>query len=366
MLLSAAMIVRDEAGNLESCLQSIRDLVGEIVVVDTGSTDGSREIARRFGARVYDVPWGHDFAAARNKALGWAKGDWIFYIDADERVRPTSGQRLHELLSDTSLIGCYVWLHAQARLTGYREMRLFRNHPRIRFEGVIHENIWPGIDRVIELEGGEIGASDLVLDHIGYHGPQEHKHRRNLPLLLARLESDPDHCYSWWHLGTVYQALGDVEQARRAWRSGIDAVRRSGAQRLADSLAFVELIQLDFAQPEQVDPLLEEALRLYPDHAHLIWLRGQNLIRKQRWRAALADFERLENWRASYHDSDGQIGYDERLFNLHAYDGLAACHFHLGHYGEAERYFDLADHISPRHEYKIKRQLCVHLSRQAA
>ena len=87
-LLSATLIVRDEERNLRDCLGSIDGVVDEVVVVDTGSTDGSVEIARELGARVDLPPWRGDFSEARNVALEEARGEWILYLDADERLRP--------------------------------------------------------------------------------------------------------------------------------------------------------------------------------------------------------------------------------------------------------------------------------------
>src|SRR5579863_6345186 len=83
---SLCMIVRNEEKNLAACLRSVADLMDEIVVVDTGSTDRTRDVARRFRARVVDFPWIDNFAAARNESLRHATGNWIFWLDADERL----------------------------------------------------------------------------------------------------------------------------------------------------------------------------------------------------------------------------------------------------------------------------------------
>ncbi len=90
---SLCMIVKDEETNLAECLAPIASLFHEIIVVDTGSTDGTRECARRAGAKVVDFPWSDSFAAARNESLRHAGGDWIFWLDADEQLgRGESGQ----------------------------------------------------------------------------------------------------------------------------------------------------------------------------------------------------------------------------------------------------------------------------------
>ena len=361
--LTASMIVRDEARHLEDCLRSIGGLVDDIVVVDTGSTDATPEIARRCGARVHHFAWRDDFAAARNEALRLSHGDWILYIDADERARPASREQLRRLLAGPALVGCYVRLHARTGYTGYREMRLFRNDPRVRFEGAIHENIWPGIIWYLEEAGGEIGASELVLDHVGYDGAQDHKHHRNLPLLLEALEREPDRVYCWCHLGLVYLGLGDRTRAREAWRSALAALQRNGAPQAAGSLAYVELIQLELMEGGEVEELLGAALVMFPDHAHLIWLRGQALLRDRRFEEALAAFGRLATWRADRHELDDALGYDERLFGALACEGLATCCFQLGRYAEGERYFARAARCEPeRLEYRVKRQLCAKLA----
>ena len=92
-LLSATLIVRDEERNLPDCLGSIDGVVDEVVVVDTGSTDGSVELARELGARVVSHPWRGNFSEARNLALEVARGEWILYLDADERLRPADRRR---------------------------------------------------------------------------------------------------------------------------------------------------------------------------------------------------------------------------------------------------------------------------------
>src|SRR5438105_10083516 len=93
------MIVKNEEANLPACLESVRDLFHEVIVVDTGSTDRTKEIAAGFGARVFDFPWVDNFAAARNAALEHATGDWIFWMDADDRLDEDNRGEMARLLS---------------------------------------------------------------------------------------------------------------------------------------------------------------------------------------------------------------------------------------------------------------------------
>ena len=362
-MLSAALIVKDEEKHLDACLRSVRPLVDEIVIVDTGSQDRSKEIARRFGARVYDFAWNADFAAARNEALRLVSGDWVLYIDADERVRASSRESLDALLTEHSLIGLYVLLHAHPGFTPYRELRLFRNDPLIRFQGVIHENIWPGIRRRSEAKGGQIGTSDLILDHVGYEGNQNHKHQRNLPLLLESLKHDPERIFNWCHLAGVYNALGEKALAERAWAQGVEVARRKSDVKMGHSFPYLGLIGHRMASGVDVRELLEEASRKFPGNMQLLWFEGRYQMQVGDYHRAVAIFERLIE-HGTKQDFDLWVGYDQRLFDLYAYDSLATCHFRLGHYDKGETFYGLASQRDPgNREYRAKRQLCARLHR---
>jgi len=94
MRVSLCMIVKDEEANLPDCLDSAADLADEMVIVDTGSADRTKEIAARFGAKVFDFAWVDNFAAARNESLKHAGGDWVFWLDADDRIDAENHSRL--------------------------------------------------------------------------------------------------------------------------------------------------------------------------------------------------------------------------------------------------------------------------------
>ena len=363
MLLSASIIVRDEERHLGACLESIQPVVDEIVVVDTGSRDETKQIAEAHGARVFELAWRDDFAAARNFALSRSRGDWILYIDADERLCDHNPTALRTILGAPNLVGCRVRLQARMGYTAFPELRLFRNDPRIRFEGVIHENIWPAIARYIEASGGEVADSDLELEHVGYDGPQDHKHRRNLPLLRESLKRDPTHAYCWHHLGTIHEALDEQAQAREAWRNGIAAVRKSGHLRASDSLLYVSLVQSCMKTGEEVGELLQEARRLFPRNAQFIWLEGHAHMNAGRFEDAVAAFEQTLDAQKQ-NDMDDNVGYDQRLFGIYTFNPLATCLFRLQCYGAARHYYELAEQADPDSpEYKIKRQLCANLEK---
>lgn len=361
MLLSAALIVKNEERFLEPCLLSLKEIVDEVVIVDTGSSDRTKEIAREYNARLYDFKWINDFAAARNHALELAHGKWILYIDADERVRPYAPAKLRAQLSDPSYVAYYVLLHPRPGFTPYRELRIFRNDPRIRFRGRIHENIWPGIDHYRSSKDGVIGRSDLVFDHEGYEGDQHHKHLRNLPLLRKALREDPGKVFSWCHLANIYLALGKERLAKKAWIFSLELVRKKRRLHPEDSLPYVGLIQWGSSQGRDLEALLAEAMSRFPHNLQFHWLRGKALMKAERFEEAIPLFEHLLAC-GETGDFDHSMAYDARLFNVFSYDSLATCYFKLGNYADSRRYFELAAGCEPNNlEYRVKRALCSRL-----
>jgi tetratricopeptide (TPR) repeat protein len=361
MLITAAMIVKNEEPFLDGCLGSIAGLADEVVVVDTGSTDRSKEIARRHRAKVADFAWCDDFAEARNAALDLAGGDWILYIDADERVRPGSSDQVRAQLKQSTAAGEYVLLHPRIHSTAYRVLRLFRNHPSIRFEGVIHETIWPSLDRYRERTQRGIGTSALVLDHFGYEANQERKHVRNLPLLQRAVQDNPLRIYAWSHLADTYLALGNEEMAEQTWQRAIGIIRES-ASALSDAhLPFLGLIQHQLAKQVESHRLLNEARERFPENLQFVWLEGQSLVRQEQFQRAIPLFEKLTVFRSVEAPGDTQA-YDRKLFDVQAFSALALCHFRLRDFGESRRYYRMLCELEPESlEYRAKSALCSRL-----
>jgi glycosyltransferase involved in cell wall biosynthesis len=345
-VLSAALIVRDEARFLEGCLESLKGRVDEIVVVDTGSTDRSQEIARHAGARVLSMPWRGDFAAARNASVDAARGDWILYIDADERVVEFDRSSVGAQLADPRHV-CYTVLFRPAmRYTRYREFRLFRNRPDLRFRGVIHESLVPALAEVTARTGLAIGASDIALDHFGYEGDLTHKHVRNLPLLRARLAREPRHVYCLDQLGLTLQGMGDDAGAEAAWRRGIDAVRAAGPSGLPDSLPYLHLANLLLAAKRDAAPVLDEGRRHFPGNHSLTWLQARHLVEQGRHADAMPLFAQLADIDAS-ELGPAMLAFDTSIFGAQAHAALGLCAFRLGHFAASVAHYARAQSLAP-------------------
>ncbi len=216
--LSACLIVKNEAVLLPRCLESIQSFVDEIIVVDTGSSDNTMEIAHGYGARVHHFAWIDDFSAARNESLRHASSEWIFYIDADEIVDPVNAGKIRQVITRDDIMAatvrqCIPQQTDNIATAFYSEYcRLFRRHPAIRFEGTIHEQILPSIERL----GGKVLRSDIIINHWAYAIDEEKKRRRaerNLHCLLAEIKNSPDDPFIHINLGMTYRDLGQQDAA---------------------------------------------------------------------------------------------------------------------------------------------------------
>jgi tetratricopeptide (TPR) repeat protein len=218
-LVSLCMIVRDEEANLPDCLASAADLVGEVIVVDTGSTDGTRAVAGRFGARVFEFPWVDDFAAARNESLRHATGEWIFWLDADDRLDEDNRRKLLALFAglepDENVAYAMKCLcpndPAESSATVVDHIRVFRNDPRIRWRYRVHEQILPAVRRL----KGQVRWSDVTIRHVGYQDPalRRSKLERDLRLLRTEVAEQPDDPFVLFNLGSVYLELERTAEA---------------------------------------------------------------------------------------------------------------------------------------------------------
>lgn len=354
--LSATLIVRDEEQVLEACLASLRTVVDEVIVVDTGSVDRSADLAADLGAKVFHFAWCDDFSAARNFAIEQASCDWFLYIDADERVRGGDGDLLRSALSAPGSIAARIRFHPRTGFTAYREYRLYRRDSRLRFDGRVHETMLPRIRRLVAAEGATILDCDLTIDHIGYDGPQTHKAERYLRLLAQATEADPERVYLWWHLGCIHRELGRLDEAERCWRHGLALARAKGRHNGDDCLCHVELIKLDFARGGHAAALIEQGRRLRPDNHLLQWLEAKSLMRRERFAEAAEVFAGL-----ALIDADTLVAdnaYDKRLFGAAAAEQAADCAFRAGDYRDAARWYGVAERgTGGAVEFRTKRLL---------
>lgn len=355
-MISATMIVRDEERFLPACLDSIAPLVDEIVVVDTGSQDRTREIAINAGARVIDFPWIDDFSAARNVAIDHARFDWMLYIDADERIRPIDRGELARELQAPDLLDATVMYRPKSGYTAYREHRLIRRDPRIRFHGAIHESFIPDIERLVKAGLGRVGTSSLTIDHLGYDGDQSHKLERNLTLLPRQIEAAPDRAYLRWHLGTVLRDSGRLAEAEASWRVGARLARETLNQVPDAAMCAIELAKLALEQGRDPSDSVADGLATHPGNWLLLWIRAKGHLAAGAFEQARPIFEALAEVDAA--TLVDHMSYDQRIFGAWALQELAEDAFQRAAYTDAAALFARAMARDPtRLELRAKHAL---------
>jgi hypothetical protein len=237
---SLSMIVKNEEANLSRCLESVRGVFDEIVVLDTGSRDRTVEIARSFGARVFDFAWVDDFAAARNAALARARGDYAFWLDADDLIEPPERAKLEELLGrlwvpqpfgEIPQKGTGTGVHGRSQSpfasafvvrcacdpgpdgaggeTVVDHIRLFPLIEGVRWTYRVHEQILPALKRA----GVPVVWTDITVRHTGYanRALRMTKLERDSRILCEELAERPDDPFMLLNLGSI--AIGSRSQS---------------------------------------------------------------------------------------------------------------------------------------------------------
>jgi tetratricopeptide (TPR) repeat protein len=335
---SLCMIVRDEEPRIAACLESVRPWVDEMIVVDTGSTDRTADIARALGARVIDHAWQESFSEARNVSLGEATGDWILWMDADDVLPPESGSRIRECAARASdgITGFVAQVRCpaapgEAGETVVDHVRLFRNLPEIRFELRIHEQVLPSIRRI----GGEIARSPITVVHANYdHSPegQKRKRARDEKLLALDLAENPDHPFVHFNVGMTASHEGDHGRAIQHLR---ESIRLSSPRESHVRKAYALLAASHRARGETELALsaCREGREIYPQDAELLfneglaWQRAGELPRAADCLERLLDLPR---------ESDYLGSLDPGIFSYKARHNLAAIQEQMGNFSQAE------------------------------
>jgi tetratricopeptide (TPR) repeat protein len=296
---SLCMIVKDEEANLPDCLASTADLVDEIIVVDTGSTDRTKEVAASFGAKVFDFPWCDSFAEARNESLKHASGDWVFWPDADDRLDEDNRRKLKTLLAGLPDADAAYLLRqwsvpdaVSGAVAVVDQAKLFRLRPDVRFEYRVHEQILPAVLR----RGGTVRPTDIVFRHVGYHDPalKKRKLERNLRLLRMQDAERPDDPFTLYNLGGVCLDLHDVEAAAALFRRTLER-SPPGYTLTPKTYALLTQCLRQAGRPDEALKVCREGRGRFPGDAELLFHegllhqdRGEAGAAEARWLAVLA------------------------------------------------------------------------------
>ena len=233
--ISLCMIVKNESEFLNDCLDSVKDLVSEMVIVDTGSTDDTIKIAKSFGAKIFHYNWNDDFSAARNFALEKCTQSWVLVLDADEIISKKDIIKIKMLLKKEDVAYSFITrnyvcskniedvkictgenIEEEKDFIGWcksEKTRLFPNKKEIKFEGKVHELVEDSVEKLNLL----IEDSKVCIHHYGHTKKDEEKNRTYLELGKQKLIDNGD-IKSLYELALQYMSLNNNDEALVIWR----------------------------------------------------------------------------------------------------------------------------------------------------
>lgn len=353
--ISCCMIVKNEEVFLKQCLESVKDYVDEIVIVDTGSTDGTVEITRQYTDRVYFHPWEGSFSKARNQVLAYAACDWIFQIDGDEELVCGSGEKIREAVRDAgpadafhvNIISTYSNGAKRAR---HNFERLFRNNGVIHYEGIVHNRV----------EGtSKIKESKIELMHYGYDVDEkkaQEKFLRTSDLLKKQIAENPGDPMPHHYLGTSYLSRGMNEEAAGESVMAIDLAERKNDNhplylwaRHNAAIAFFRMGNLDKAAEYS-----REALGKYPEHLDSYYALTMVAGERGQWRDVLSHGARFLELRDIFETNPEKAG----LVINSAMNEVPSVHLLIGHAWHA-----LGEISKMQEEYQLAADLAADITK---
>ncbi|HWR45117.1 glycosyltransferase [Sporomusa sp.] len=347
--ISLCMIVKNEEINLARCLHSVAGAVDEIIIVDTGSSDQTIQVAEHAGAQVIAHIWQDDFSAARNVSLELATGDWILFLDADETLEPGTAQALRQVAeSDTD--GYFVKIINLIGVEGSIEtcpdlvFRMFRNKPEYRFRGTIHEQI---VDVILEKnrQAKFQIAENIVLRHYGYLTQQiieKDKKNRNLSIIKKQMESDPDNNTLRYHYGVELYRIDNFTEAAEELTKAANNTDPSTIY-YPKLLRYIVLAHCGAQQYDRALEAISLALKFFPNYADLYYYGGLIHLEQKNYAGAFDCFQNalsMPEQPAYYAPFSGSRGF-------RAYYQIARLAEAFGNEEEALRYYILSLQDNP-------------------
>jgi|SaaInl4_135m_RNA_FD_contig_121_40692_length_9348_multi_5_in_0_out_0_2 glycosyltransferase involved in cell wall biosynthesis len=298
--LSLIMIVRDEEENIPAVLGPMQGKFDEIIVVDTGSVDRTVELAREHGATVHFFEWIHNFSAARNESIRHATGDWLFWLDADDRMAANEVDRLRALIAlhpegDVAYY-CHLrslgssWTSEQNLL----QVRLFPNLPGVAFVGEVHERLTESLrDRGVRIE-----PSSVEIVHVGYMDADvlPEKYARNLDIMNRMLEENPRELQTRYQLIMQLAAMGRVDETLEQLSTLGEHVAEvsSDVDKIYRYLLLKGIVHRNFGDPDAAREAYEEVIATFPTMGVTHYLIATILYEEGKWEEMRAHLLKAE------------------------------------------------------------------------
>lgn len=289
--ISACIIGKDEEKNLNRCLNSVKNVVDEIIYLDTGSIDKSIAIAKSFGAKVYSCSFENDFSKARNKCISYATFNWILVIDCDEEVDIDSRDAIKDIVKLDIFEGIVVNIInvvSGEKVDRFQFPRIFRNGRGYYFTGKIHEQIAPNIVKRSGL--ASLKNMDINIYHYGYNldnATENKKHLRNLDILNSVNEEEKNDYY-YFNLGNEYGRVNNIEKAIEAYEKALNLMNQIETYNvlLYERLGHFYYLQGKF---QKTINICKEGKMLFSKHMYYYYAMGLSYIEQMKFSSALEE-----------------------------------------------------------------------------
>ncbi|QCX34238.1 glycosyltransferase [Caloramator sp. E03] len=293
MSISLCMIVKNEEENIKRCLDSVYDIVDEIIIVDTGSTDRTVEIAKKYNAKIYNFEWNNNFSDARNFSLDMASCDWILIMDADDELERKDKDKLILLTKNENVNAyflqtlSYVGEKPGLDIIMNLNIRLIRNKMGYKFYGAIHEQIKP--NDMDKNRKDAIKVENIRFYHYGYINKtvkDKNKRKRNMEIIEKELQREPNNGFMLFNMGSEYYALEDYKKALEYYEESYKSFN--------PNLGYTPKLLIRMASCyEQLGIyekelwIIESGLRLYPNFTDLEFLKATTYFKLQKYTLAI-------------------------------------------------------------------------------
>jgi tetratricopeptide (TPR) repeat protein len=352
------MIVKDEAEALPRCLRSVQGIVDEIVVLDTGSTDATPQIAAEFGAKVHSHPWNNSFSEARNHALQFVQSDWVLVLDADEELERGDAPLLRKALRGDDYHAVHLSVlnyMPQGRVQLYSP-RVFRRG-KGRYEGVVHNQL---------IYEGAALVTQVRVYHYGYALAPEKltaKYERTTRLLRVQLEKNPQDVFAWYNLIRMYRIRRHFELAACTGREVLEDLSFEGKEHLFLMICYdVACSSLELGDLRSAEAFCKKALKVEPAYIDALFTMGVVQSKMGQWakaaRAYIHFLEALASLRRSptFH----RLCLDTMDYEFLAHALLGECLLHIEAFPQAREHFERALALYEANRHIWPDEVCPH------
>ena len=348
MSLTVCLLTRNAGPHLETALRSVAGLGAEVIVADTGSTDGTAALAGRLGATVLTIDWQNDFAVAQNVALDKATGEWVLWLNPDEELLPIAPEQVAALLTRGDVVAYGVRVldvmrrDEPERAAETWQIRLYRNEPEVRYVGRLHPHFREPLEALARRQGRRIEMSPLTVRRHGYlSNLTEDKLRWALRLVELELRDRPGQLHYLIEYGDTLLRLNDPRGHEALAEAAEQVLAASDAPAppvptVAQLLAYVLTVAPEQSRSRlSADQAGTLALRWFPTSPPLLWLLAQRSFQASAFADAAELLERLIALGRSG-TYDRTAAFDPSIMAEDAVLNLARCYVRLGEYDRAE------------------------------